>query len=84
MGQVGNNVEAKLLDPPTEFRGILNNVSEPIEYQAERGSVTRYCLAEFRGQRITSGVLATGSEAIGIGLMGVSLMGVEDNLEPTE
>ena len=83
LNRIGDNVEATLLDPPISFRGVLNNVSEPIEYQAPRGAVTRYCIAEFRGQRITTGVLGTGNKAIGIGLMGVSLMGVEDNLETT-
>ena len=83
LDRIGLNVEVNLLDPSVEFRGVLNNVSEPIEYQASRGSVTRYCIVEFRGQRITSGVLGTGNEALGIGLMGVSLMGIEDNLEIT-
>ena len=83
LDRIGENVEVNMLDPSVEFRGVMNNVSEPIEYQASRGTVSRYCIVEFRGQRITSGVLGSGNAALGIGLMGVSLMGVEDNLETT-
>lgn len=83
MDRIGDPVNVELIDPPVSFRGILNNVSEPIEYLAERGSVTRYCMAEFRGQRTTPGQVGFGQEAIGIGLVGVSLAGVSDNLEQT-
>ena len=81
LDQIGDNVEVEMLDPAVDFRGILNNISEPVEYQPPRGSVTRYCIAEFRGQRITAGVVSQGNEAVGIGLAGITLAGVNDNLE---
>ncbi len=83
LDQIGNSVEVKLIDPFVEFRGVLNNVSEPIEYLSNRGSVTRYIMAEFRGQRTTPGAVGQGNEAVGIGLVGISLAGVSDTLEIT-
>ena len=73
---VGANVEVELLNPAIVFRGVVNNVSEPVEYQSERGSVTRYCLVEFRGQRVSAALSATGDSGMGLGLLGVSLIGV--------
>ena len=73
---VGSNVEALLIDPPLLFRGIVNNVSEPIEHLSNRGSVTRHCLVEFRGQRLASVATATGDAGMGLGLMGIATLGI--------
>ena len=73
---VGENVEAALIDPPILFRGIVNNVSEPIEVLSNRGSVTRYCLVEFRGQRLTNISGTTGDAGMGLGLMGIATVGI--------
>ncbi|RLB62512.1 MAG: hypothetical protein DRH08_12340 [Deltaproteobacteria bacterium] len=76
LDMVGSNIQAVLLDPPMLFEGVVNNVSEPVEYLAERGSVTRYAMVEFRGQRSVSTVPATGDSGVGIGLLGVSIVGI--------
>ena len=73
---VGKNVQAVLLDPPVLFEGIVNNVSEPVEYLSDRGSVTRYVMVEFRGKRSVATVVATGDSGSGIGLMGIATVGV--------
>ncbi len=73
---VGSSVEAIVIDPPMGFRGVINNVSEPIEYLSSRGSVTRYVMVEFRGQRLTQTVSPTGDAGIGLGLMGIAIMGI--------
>jgi len=76
MSLVGSNVEVILLNPSMVFRGVVNNVSEPINYQPRRGSFSRYCLVEFRGQRVVSTAGATGDSGIGLGLVGVSTVGI--------
>ena len=73
---VGDSVEAALIDPPVLFRGIVNNVSEPVQYLSERGSVTRYCMVELRGTRLTSTEVATGDDGLGLGLLGVATLGI--------
>ena len=73
---VGSSVEAVVIDPPMGFRGVVNNVSEPIEYLAERGSVTRYVMVEFRGQRLVQTVPPTGDSGMGLGLMGLDIIGI--------
>lgn len=77
LSRIGDNVQVEILDPPVLFRGIMNNISEPVEYQSTRGSTTRYCMVEFRGQRVTEASLSVGNEGMGLGLLGVSLLGVE-------
>ena len=72
---VGSSVEAVVLDPPMGFRGVVNNVSEPVEFVSARGSVTRYCMVEFRGQRLTQTVQPTGDAGMGLDWMGVTQMG---------
>ena len=72
---VGSSVEALLLDPPMGFRGVVNNVSEPVEFVSARGSVTRYCMVEFRGQRLTQTAQPTGDAGMGLDWMGVTQMG---------
>ena len=73
---VGSSVEVIMLNPPMGFRGVVNNVSEPIEFLSNRGSVTRYIMVEFRGQRLTQTVAPTGDSGIGLGLMGIAIMGI--------
>jgi len=73
---VGKSVEALVLRPPMLFRGIVNNVSEPIEVIEKRGSVTRYAMVEFRGQRLTATAPATGDDGLGLGLVGVATVGI--------
>jgi len=74
---VGKSVEATVLDPPINFRGIVNNISEPVEYLSERGSVTRYVMVEFRGSRITSASAGSSDTGVGIPLVGIPLVGIE-------
>ncbi len=73
---VGSSVEVILLDPSVGFRGVVNNVSEPVEFVSQRGSVTRYAMVEFRGQRLTQTVSPTGDAGTGLGLMGIAIMGI--------
>ena len=73
---VGKNVQVELIDPPLFFRGVVNNISEPIEYLAERGSVTRYVMVEFRGQELLASEIGTGTDGLGLGMIGFSLLGV--------
>ena len=73
---VGSSVEALVIDPPMGFRGIINNVSEPVELVTSRGSVTRYVTVEFRGQRLTQTVPPTGDSGMGLGLMGIAIIGI--------
>jgi len=72
----GENVEVAMIDPPVLFRGIVNNISEPIEYLSNRGSVTRYCMVEFRGQRLGATETASGDAGMGLGLMGIATLGI--------
>ncbi len=73
---VGSSVEAIVIDPPMGFRGVVNNVSEPVEYLSTRGSVTRHVVVEFRGQRLTQTVPPTGDAGMGLGLMGIAIIGI--------
>lgn len=74
---VGASVQATLLDPPINFDGVVNNVSEPIDYLSERGSVTRHVMVEFRGTRTSSAAqFTTGDNGIGLGLLGISTVGI--------
>ena len=73
---VGESVEVQVLDPPVGFRGIVNNVSESVEYVADRGSTATYVMVEFRGQRITSTPIATGDSGAGLGLLGITTVGI--------
>ena len=76
MDLVGTSVEVILLNPSMNFRGIVNNVSEPIIYQPNRGSMTTYCQVEFRGKRIVDTAPTTGDAGMGLGLLGISTMGI--------
>ena len=69
----GQNVQLEIFRPDTLLRGIIENVSSPIEEISTRGSVTQYCLVRFRGSK----VIATSSsgEGLAIGLLGVKRLG---------
>jgi hypothetical protein len=69
----GKNVELEIFRPDTLLRGIIENVSSPIEEISTRGSVTMYCLVRFRGSKVlgTSG----SSQGLGIALLGVGRLG---------
>jgi len=73
---VGSSIEAIVLDPPVGFRGVVNNISEPVEFVSDRGSVTRYVTVEFRGQRRTQTAAPTGDAGMGLGLMGIAIIGI--------
>jgi len=69
----GKNVQLEIFRPDTLLRGIIENVSSPIEEISPRGSVTMYCLVRFRGSKViqtsTSGV-GLGIELLGVGRLG--------------
>ena len=69
----GKNVQLEIFRPDTLLRGIIENVSSPIEEISPRGSVTMYCLVRFRGSKVvqtsTSG-LGLGIELLGVGRIG--------------
>ena len=69
----GQNVQLEIFRPDTLLRGIIENVSSPVEEISPRGSVTTYCLVRFRGSK----VIATSSsgEGLAIGLLGVKRLG---------
>jgi len=75
---VGKNVEAIVLDPFVRFQGVVNNISEPITYLANRGSVTKHVMVEFRGSRLpaTATQPPTGDDGMGLGLMGIATIGL--------
>ena len=70
----GKNVQLEIYRPDTLLRGIIENVSSPIEEISPRGSVTQYCLVRFRGSK----VIATSSsgQGLGIQLLGVNNLGL--------
>jgi hypothetical protein len=69
----GKNVQLEIFRPDTLLRGIIENVSSPIEEISARGSVTMYCLVRFRGSK----VIQTSSSGVGLGieLLGVGKLG---------
>jgi hypothetical protein len=70
----GKNVQLEIFRPDTLLRGIIENVSSPIEEISPRGSVTQYCIVRFRGSK----VIATSSsgQGLGIQLLGVNNLGL--------
>ena len=70
----GKNVQLEIFRPDTLLRGIIENVSSPIEEISSRGSVTQYCIVRFRGSK----VIATSSsgQGLGIQLLGVNNLGL--------
>ena len=70
----GKNVQLEIYRTDTLLRGIIENVSSPIEEISPRGSVTQYCIVRFRGSK----VIATSSsgQGLGIQLLGVNNLGL--------
>lgn len=77
----GKSLALTVLDPPLAFRGVVDNVEEPVTYISARGSVSVYAMVEFRGTRITSSVTATGDAGAGVGLLGVATLGIGQTIE---
>jgi len=75
---VGKNVDAIVLDPFVRFQGVVNNISEPVTYLSDRGSVTTYVMVEFRGTRLQpqATVPPTGDDGMGLGTMGIATLGI--------
>jgi hypothetical protein len=69
----GQNVQLEIFRPDTLLRGIIENVSSPVEEISPRGSVTTYCLVRFRGSKVIS--TSSSGEGLGIGLLGVKRLG---------
>jgi hypothetical protein len=69
----GQNVQLEIYRPDTLLRGIIENVSSPIEEISPRGSVTVYCLVRFRGSKVIQ--VSTSGEGLGIALLGVGRLG---------
>tara|TARA_R110002012_G_scaffold122009_1_gene271783 strand:+ start:2480 stop:4396 length:1917 start_codon:yes stop_codon:yes gene_type:complete len=69
----GKNVQLEIFRPDTLLRGIIENVSSPIEEISARGSVTTYCLVRFRGSKVIQ--ISTAGEGLGIALLGTGRLG---------
>ena len=69
----GQNVQLEIFRPDTLLRGIIENVSSPIEEISPRGSVTTYCLVRFRGSKVIQ--ISTAGEGLGIALLGTGRLG---------
>ena len=69
----GKNVQLEIFRPDTLLRGIIENVSSPIEEVSSRGSVTTYCLVRFRGSKVIQ--VSTAGQGLGIGLLGTGRLG---------
>ena len=69
----GKNVELEIYRPDTLLRGIIENVSAPVEEISLRGSATYYCLVRFRGSKVTTET--TAGEGLGLALLGVGGLG---------
>ena len=69
----GKNVQLEIFRPDTLLRGIIENVSSPIEEISPRGSVTMYCLVRFRGSKVVQ--TSTSGVGLGIELLGVGRLG---------
>jgi len=67
------NVQLEIFRPDTLLRGIIENVSSPIEEISPRGSVTMYCLVRFRGSKVVQ--TSTSGVGLGIELLGVGQLG---------
>ena len=69
----GKNVQLEIYRPDTLLRGIIENVSSPIEEISPRGSVTTYCLVRFRGSKVIQ--VSTAGQGLGIALLGTGRLG---------
>ena len=69
----GQNVQLEIFRPDTLLRGLIENVSAPVEEISARGSVTVFCLVRFRGSKIFT--VSSASTTLGTGLLGVERLG---------
>ena len=69
----GKSVQLEIYRPDTLLRGIIENVSSPIEEISPRGSVTTYCLVRFRGSKVIQ--VSTAGQGLGIALLGTGRLG---------
>ena len=69
----GKNVQLEIFRPDTLLRGIIENVSSPIEEISPKRSVTMYCLVRFRGSKVVQ--TSTSGVGLGIELLGVGQLG---------
>jgi hypothetical protein len=69
----GKNVQLEIFRPDTLLRGIIENVSAPVDEISQRGSVTTYCLVRFRGSKVIQ--TATSGVGLGVGVLGVDKLG---------
>lgn len=74
----GNVYELELVTPPLFMRGIIDAIAEPVPYIADRGSVGREMLLQFRGNYVPGGQTGqtVGDQALGVGLLGVATLGI--------
>lgn len=83
LDMAGMAVDAIVLDPPVRLRGVVNNISEPITYQSDRGSVSRYCMLELRGEQIldttTNQAIFDEDDGFGVGTFAVTTHGLDEN-----
>jgi len=75
---VGQSVYIEVLNPPMTFRGVIDNVDEPVEYISDRGSASVYCMVQFRGLRVTSTIQPVG-EGLGVARLGIATLGVGES-----
>jgi len=76
LGLLGKSVRVAQLKPPLMFEGVLNNVSEPVRFVSNRGSVTTYIQLELRGKMVTPLALPTGDSGVGLGTLGIVTKGL--------
>ena len=72
----GKHIDLTIIDPPLLFRGIVDNLMEPVEFVSDRGSTGRYCMLQFRGDRITFTSFPTGNQLMGLGTIGIGIIGM--------
>jgi hypothetical protein len=72
---VGESVEFELLRLGAFYRGVINNVSEPITLYSDRGSPTTIMNLEFRGSFART-VEVTGSAGVGFAQIGLASIGI--------
>ncbi len=73
----GASTTLTLLDPPVVLRGIVDKIIEPVTALTARGSQGRVAVIMFRGTRVGTGGVSTGTTGLGIGLLGVATLGVD-------
>lgn len=73
----GASTTLTVLEPPVVLRGIVDKIIEPVTSISHRGSQGRVAVIMFRGTRVGTGGVSTGTTGLGIGLLGVATLGVD-------